>query len=70
MEFPLHLHGWAQRRPDWLAAAAAGLAGGAVLMVLELLWSATRMDEAGPWRISQLVAALVMGPGVLQGSAF
>ncbi len=70
MEFPLHLHGWAQRRPDWFAAAAAGLAGGAVLMVLELLWSATRMDVAGPWRISQLVAAIVMGPGLLHGSAF
>lgn len=70
MEFPLHLHRWARHSTDWTAAAVSGLAGGAVLMVLELLWSATRMDEVGPWRISQLVAALVMGPGVLQESAF
>jgi hypothetical protein len=71
MEFPLHLHRhhWERRSPDWFAAAVAGLAGGAVLMVLELLWAAA-MDAAGPWRVSQLVAALVLGPGVLEGSAF
>ena len=68
MELPLQLHRWQRRRTDWLVAAVAGFAGGAVLMVLELLWSAVAMDEAGPWRTSRMVAALVMGTGVLQAS--
>jgi len=67
MEHPLHLHHGAMRRPDWVAGAVAGLVGGAVLMVLELLWTAATND-AGPWRSSQLVAALVLGPEVTHGS--
>ena len=68
MDYSLHLTRWHYRRPDWLAAVVAGLAGGAVLMVLELLWGAATSD-AGPWRASQLVAAMTLGPGVLQSSA-
>jgi hypothetical protein len=68
MDYSLHLNRWHYRRPDWLAAVVAGLAGGAVMMVLELLWTAAT-NEAGPWRASQLVAAMVLGPGVLQTSA-
>ena len=68
MELQLHLHRWRRREPDWRAAAVAGFAAGAVLMVLELLW-ATVMSSAGPWRISQLIAALVLGTGTLQPSA-
>ncbi|HKX44963.1 MAG TPA: hypothetical protein VJO99_27645 [Burkholderiaceae bacterium] len=68
MDYSLHLNRWHYRRPDWLAAVVAGLAGGAVLMVLELLWGAATSDT-GPWRASQLVAALVLGPGTLQASA-
>jgi hypothetical protein len=68
MDYSLHLSRWHYRQPDWLAAVVAGLAGGAVLMVLELLWSAAT-NETGPWRASQLVAAMVLGPGVLQTSA-
>lgn len=64
MEHRLHLPRWQRREPDWKAAAVAGFAAGAVLMVLELLW-ATVMSTAGPWRISQLIAALVLGTGVL-----
>jgi hypothetical protein len=69
MELRLYLHHWERRAPDWLAAAVAGLAAGAVLMVLELAWAAL-FGGAGPWRISQLVAALVLGPGTLQVSPY
>lgn len=68
MDYSLHLNRWHYRRPDWLAAVVAGLAGGAVFMVLELLWSAASND-IGPWRASQLVAAIALGPHVLQASA-
>ena len=67
MELRLYLHQWERRPPDWLAAAVAGFAAGAVLMVLELAWAALAGGD-GPWRISQLVAALVLGPGTLQAS--
>jgi uncharacterized membrane protein YagU involved in acid resistance len=68
MDYSLHLNRWHYRHPDWLAAVVAGLAGGAVLMVLELLWGAAT-NETGPWRASQLVAAIVLGPETLQASA-
>ena len=68
MDYSLHLNRWHYRQPDWLAAVVAGLAGGAVMMVLELLWTAAT-NETGPWRASQLIAAMVLGPGVLQASA-
>jgi hypothetical protein len=67
MEQPLLLDRSALRRTDWRAGAVAGLVGGAVLMVLELLWTATTND-AGPWRNSQLVAAIVLGQGVTRVS--
>ncbi|HEY9064400.1 MAG TPA: hypothetical protein VIO33_05410 [Burkholderiaceae bacterium] len=68
MDYSLHLTRWHYRHPDWLAAVVAGLAGGAVLMVLELLWGAAT-SETGPWRASQLIAAIVLGPETLQASA-
>lgn len=45
---------------DWFAAGVAGFAAGAVMMVLELAWAAS-MSDAGPWRITQLTAALTLG---------
>jgi hypothetical protein len=69
MEHRLQLHHWTGRRPDWAAAAVAGLAAGAVLMLLELI-SAALASSDGPWRISQLIAALVLGPGSLQASPY
>jgi len=68
MDYSLQLNRWHYRQPDWVAAVVAGFAGGAVMMVLELLWTAAT-NEVGPWRASQLVAAMVLGPGVLQASA-
>jgi hypothetical protein len=63
-----HEHDWRRRLPDWPTAACAGLVGGALLMVLELMWSAS--VNGSPWATSHLVAAIVMGPEVLQSSAF
>jgi len=45
------------RLTDWAAAAVAGLAAGAVLMVLDLIWSALFHPE-GPWRISYMIAPI------------
>lgn len=69
MELHLQSHYWAQRTPDWLAAAVAGFVAGAVLMVLELLWN-TSVNSASPWTTSHMVAAIVMGPNVLQSAGF
>lgn len=65
MELQMQLHQWERRAPDWRAAAAAGFAAGAVLMVLELIWAAS-MHMEGPWRIPHMVAAMVLGPGILE----
>lgn len=61
MELRLRLHHWEGRSPDLTAAAVAGFAAGAVLMVLELAWAAVFRSDA-LWRIPQLVAALTLGP--------
>jgi hypothetical protein len=67
MDLHLNLQRWENHRPDWVAGAAAGFAAGAVLMVLELLWAAS-FGEAGPWRTSNLIAAMVLGPDLAQSS--
>lgn len=67
MEHPLQLSRWSLRETDWRAGAVAGFVAGAVLMVLELLWTAMTND-VGPWRNSQLVAAIVLGQGVARVS--
>lgn len=68
MEHRLPLLRWERREPDWKAAAVAGFAAGAVLMVIELLWAAA-MSSAGPWRVSQLIAAVLLGTDALQAPA-
>lgn len=69
MELHMHSHRWEQRTPDWPAAAVAGFAAGAILMVLELLWSFLAMGTS-PWEVSHRVAAIVMGPDALQSTDF
>lgn len=69
MELHMHTHRWEQRSPDWTVAAVSGFAAGAVLMVLELLWSTVLMG-ASPWETSHMVAAIVMGRDTLQGVDF
>lgn len=69
MELHTHTHHWAHRAPDWPAAAVSGFAAGAVLMVVELLWSAMIMGT-NPWATSHMVAAIVAGPDALQVADF
>ena len=70
MELHLYGLGAGHREPDWVAAAVSGFAAGAVLMVLELVWTAsTGASGESPWRVSQLVAALTLGPRVLSPPA-
>lgn len=69
MELHMHTHRWVQRSPDWTVAAVAGFASGAVLMVLELLWSTIIMGSS-PWETSHMVAAIVMGQDALQSTDF
>ena len=38
MDMLLGLHAWKRRETDWIAAAVAGFAAGAVLKVLDLVW--------------------------------
>jgi hypothetical protein len=49
------------RATDWAAAAVAGFAAGAVLMVLDLIWSAI-FNLDGPWRTSHMIAPIFVGP--------
>ncbi len=59
-----------ERRPlDWAAAAVAGFGAGAILMVLDLFWSLALTGD-GPWASSRMIAAIVMGPQVLQSTGF
>jgi hypothetical protein len=59
-----------EHRPiDWAAAAVAGFGAGAILMVLDLFWSLAITGD-GPWAASRMIAAIVMGPHVLQSSDF
>jgi hypothetical protein len=60
MDLHLNLADWRRHAPDWTAAAVAGFAAGAVLMVTELAWVAMFGAE-GPWRSSHLVAAIALG---------
>ena len=58
-----------QHAPDWPAAAVAGLAAGAILMVLDLFWS-TAVMGTGPWITSRRIAAIFMGADTLKASDF
>lgn len=69
MDLHLPSHHWEHRLPDWPAAAVAGLVAGAVLMLLDLLWSALIVGES-PWRTSHMIAAIVLGPDALSSGEF
>jgi hypothetical protein len=69
MDLHLHSHRLAHRMPDWVAAAASGLVAGAILMVLELLWSVVPRG-GNPWTVSHKIAAILLGPEVLRSGDF
>lgn len=60
---------WKWRATDWTAAAVSGFAAGAVLMVLDLLWSAI-FNAHGPWRTSHMIAPIFTGADTLQTSGY
>lgn len=59
----------AARKPDWPAAAVAGFAAGAILMIVDLLWSIVTTG-AGPWATSHAIAAAVTGTRPPDAAAF
>jgi hypothetical protein len=59
VELHIQSHHWERRMPDWLAAAVAGLVGGALVIVLEFFWSTMVLNES-PWRPTHKIAAMVM----------
>lgn len=69
MDALMESRGWHWRATDWTAAAVAGLAGGAVLMVLDLVWSAL-FNPNGPWRTSHMIAPIFIGTDVLKTSGY
>jgi hypothetical protein len=69
MELPLRSHEWERRAPNWPVAAVSGFAAGAVLMVLDILWSSI-VDTGSPWRTSHMIAPIFMGPDVPQSPGF
>jgi len=69
MDLHLRDYQWATRHPDWTSAAVAGFVGGAVLMLVELLWSFS-IDGASSWATSHMVAGIAMGPEVARGTGF
>jgi len=56
---------WKWRGTDWTAAAVAGFAAGAVLMVLDLIWSSIFSPD-GPWRTSHMIAPIFVGTDSLR----
>ncbi|WP_455288196.1 hypothetical protein [Cupriavidus necator] len=69
MELHMQSHHYVRRQPDWKAAAVSGLAAGALLLVLELFWS-SMVSGVNPWVATRMIAAIVMGPDVLQTALF
>lgn len=60
MDTFLGLRSWHWRAMDWVAAAVSGFAAGAVLMILDLVWSAI-FNPDGPWRTSHMIALIFSG---------
>lgn len=67
METQSALLQWKRRTPDWIAAAVAGFAAGAVLMVLDLLWTSFVLGDS-PWRTSHMIAPIFTGADSLKSS--
>lgn len=70
MDTLLGLRQWKAHATDWTAAAVSGFAAGAVLMVLDLVWSSI-FNPDGPWRTSHMIAPIFLGAGsAAQGYPF
>jgi len=60
---------WRRHSTDWIAAAVSGFAAGAVLMVLDLIWSAI-FNPGGPWRTSHMIAPIFLGVDALRSTGY
>lgn len=69
MDTLVGLRRWKWRATDWTAAAVSGFAAGAVLMVLDLVWSAFFSPD-GPWRTSHMIAPIFTGADSLPTSGY
>ena len=69
MDTLLGSRSWKWRATDWTAAAVSGFAAGAVLMVLDLFWSAFFTPE-GPWRTSHMIAPIFTGADSLPTTGY
>lgn len=69
MELQMQSRHGSWRAADWSAAVVAGLAAGALLMVLDLVWPLL-FGNGDPWGTSHKIAALVLGEQALQSSGF
>jgi hypothetical protein len=69
MELQLSSLHWERRAPNWIVAGVSGFAAGAVLMVLDLLWSSI-VDPGGPWRTSHMIAPILLGTDAGQLKVF
>jgi hypothetical protein len=69
MELQMQSRHWSWRAPDWSSAAVAGLAAGALLMVLDLCWP-LMFGNGDPWATSHKIAALLLGQQALLSSGF
>jgi hypothetical protein len=69
MDTLLESRSWHWRATDWTAAAVSGFAAGAVLMVLDLLWSSAYNPD-GPWRTSHMIAPIFIGTGPLAANGY
>ena len=69
MDTLLGSRSWKWRATDWTAAAVSGFAAGAVLMVLDLFWSAF-FNPDGPWRTSHMIAPIFIGTDSLPTSGY
>ncbi|SOE46952.1 hypothetical protein SAMN05446635_0118 [Burkholderia sp. OK233] len=63
MELHMHSHHFSRRMPDWPAAVIGGCVAGAIFLVIELF--AMRVVGQSVWATPRMVAAIVMGRGVL-----
>jgi hypothetical protein len=69
MDALLGLRSWKTHYTDWTAAAVSGFAAGAVLMVLDLVWSAL-FNPGGPWRTSHMIAPIFLGADALRTTGY
>lgn len=68
MELHLHSHRYTHRSPDWVAAAVAGFVACAFFSAVEMLM-VLLVSGQSPWVPPRMVAAIVLGPGILSQPA-